>query len=78
MREVQIKKQSITVASAHHDMNPPLGHEGHDHHTMMINDFKKRFRISLILTVPILLLSEMIRHWFGTGYGGTILFRHKI
>jgi len=32
---------------------------------MMINDFKKRFWISLILTVPILLLSEMIQHWLG-------------
>jgi Cu2+-exporting ATPase len=42
-----------------------MGHEGHDHHAMMINDFKKRFWISLILTVPILLLSEMIQHWLG-------------
>ena len=36
---------------------------GHDHHAMMIGDFKKRFWISLIITVPILLLSEMIQHW---------------
>jgi Cu2+-exporting ATPase len=50
---------------AHHDMNTPMGHEGHDHHAMMINDFKKRFWISLILTVPVLLLSEMIQHWLG-------------
>lgn len=33
----------------------------HDHHAMMVNDFKKRFYISLILTVPILLLSPMIQ-----------------
>ncbi len=38
-------------------------HEGHDHHTMMIEDFKKRFWISLALTIPILLLSEMIQYW---------------
>jgi len=56
------KKKNI---HEHHDMNPPIGHEGHDHHAMMINDFKKRFWISLILTVPILLLSEMIQHWLG-------------
>lgn len=53
------------VLHVHHDMNPPMGHEGHDHHAMMIDDFKKRFWVSLILTVPVLLLSEMIQHWLG-------------
>jgi Cu2+-exporting ATPase len=48
-----------------HEMNPPHGHEGHDHHAMMIEEFKKRFWISLILSVPVLLLSEMIQHWLG-------------
>ncbi len=42
------------------------GHGGHDkhagHHT---HDFLKRFWISLILTVPILLLSPMIQEWLG-------------
>ena len=60
-----VKKQTAAISRSHHDMNPPMGHEGHDHHGMMINDFKKRFWISLILTVPILLLSEMIQHWLG-------------
>jgi Cu2+-exporting ATPase len=60
-----IKKASSPVAHAHHDMNPPMGHEGHDHHAMMIDDFNKRFWISLILTIPVLLLSEMIQHWLG-------------
>ena len=58
-----VKKQAAAISHSHHNMNPPMGHEGHDHHAMMINDFKKRFWISLILTVPILLLSEMIQHW---------------
>jgi len=58
-----IKKQTASVSHSHHNMNPPMGQEGHDHHAMMINDFKKRFWISLILTVSILLLSEMIQHW---------------
>jgi Cu2+-exporting ATPase len=58
-------KKQPSVHHSHHDMNLPMGHEGHDHHAMMINDFKKRFWISLILTVPILLLSEMIQHWLG-------------
>jgi len=39
------------------------GHSGghHNHHDHMISDFRKRFWISLILTVPILLLSPMIQ-----------------
>lgn len=41
-------------------------HEGHnDHHMMMVEDFKRRFFISLILTVPILLLSPMIQMFMG-------------
>ncbi len=38
------------------------GHSGHAHH---IEDFKRRFFISTILTIPVLLLSEMIQQWFG-------------
>lgn len=48
----------------HGGENPQMGHEGHDHHAMMIGDFKKRFYVVLVLTVPIMLLSEMIQHWF--------------
>ncbi|MBA3898828.1 MAG: cadmium-translocating P-type ATPase [Bacteroidetes bacterium] len=40
------------------------GHTGHNH-ADMIGDFKKRFWISLVLSIPIILLSEMIQHWFG-------------
>lgn len=36
----------------------------HDHHKHMIEDFRKRFWISLILTVPVLLLSPMLRNFF--------------
>jgi len=35
--------------------------EGHAHH---IEEFKQKFLICLVLTVPILLLSEMIQNWF--------------
>ena len=62
----------------HHDGNPSMGMEGHDHHAMMINDFKKRFFITLILTIPIMLLSPMIQHWLGVDWkftgSGYILF----
>ena len=39
-------------------------HSGHDH-ASMIGEFKKRFWISLIVSIPVILLSEMIQHWFG-------------
>ncbi len=42
----------------------PMGMEGHDHHKMMIADFKKRFWVTLILTGPILFLSPMIQDFF--------------
>jgi Cu2+-exporting ATPase len=41
----------------------PVGTTGHDHHVMMIADFKKRFYIILALAPPVLLLSPMIQHW---------------
>ena len=43
----------------------PMGMTGHDHHQMMINDFKKRFWVTLFLTIPILFLSPMIQDFFG-------------
>ncbi len=42
------------------------GHKGHDH-AHMITDFKRRFWVSIVLTVPILLLSPMIRTFLGIG-----------
>jgi Cu2+-exporting ATPase len=43
--------------------NPHMGMEGHDHHAMMIADFKKRFYVVLLLTVPVMLLSMQIQQW---------------
>ncbi len=37
--------------------------DGHESHSSGIEDFKKRFYIVLILTIPIMLLSEMIQQW---------------
>ena len=50
--------------SAHDHGAIPMGMAGHDHHKMMIEDFKKRFWLSLILTIPILLFSPMIQEFF--------------
>lgn len=46
-------------------MQHPHHHAGHDHHAMMIDDLKKRFYAVLLLTIPVMLLSEMIQHWLG-------------
>lgn len=40
-------------------------HGGHDHHAMMIADFRKRFWVVLVLTVPVMALSPMVQHWLG-------------
>ncbi|MEM0313502.1 MAG: copper-translocating P-type ATPase [Candidatus Bathyarchaeia archaeon] len=37
----------------------------HHHHAHHAEEFKRRFWISLVLTVPIMVLSEMIQMWFG-------------
>ncbi len=36
-----------------------------DHHKMMIDDFRKRFYVTLAITIPVMILSPMIQHWFG-------------
>jgi len=43
----------------------PMGMAGHDHHKMMIEDFKMRFWISTLLTIPILIFSPMIQEFLG-------------
>ncbi|HEX2960499.1 MAG TPA: copper-translocating P-type ATPase [Ignavibacteriales bacterium] len=43
------------------------GHEGHAGHEGMIEDFKRRFWISLVLTIPVLVLSPMIQHFLDLG-----------
>lgn len=40
-------------------------HNHNDHHGHMIEDFKKRFWVSLIISIPILILSPMIQSFFG-------------
>ena len=49
----------------HSGHNPGHGEHGHDHHKMMIADFRKRFWVTLVLTIPILFFSPMIQDFFG-------------
>ena len=53
------------------------GHNGHGgghhaHHEQMVEDFKRRFWVSVILTIPILVLSPMLQEW--TGLAETLAF----
>lgn len=61
----------------HHDMRHDMSseHAGHgkmaaqgnhgSHHAMMVADFRKRFWISLVITIPILILSPLIQKFLG-------------
>lgn len=67
--EHQHHGHSHTSHAGHEDMSKQkeassTDHSHHGGHEGMIDDFKKRFYISIILTIPILVLSEMIQHWF--------------
>lgn len=43
------------------------GHNHHNHHKYMISDFRKRFLVSVIITIQVLLLSPMIQEFLGLG-----------
>ncbi|WP_229395273.1 copper-translocating P-type ATPase [Methanosarcina sp. DH1] len=48
-----------------HKGHEAAGGKGHgNHHTHMLEDFKRRFIVSFVLTFPILLLSPMIQDFF--------------
>lgn len=53
----------ITEGAEHSD------HQHHEnHHEHMARDFKRRFFISLIVSIPVLALSETIQGWFGFSF----------
>ena len=56
--------------SSHEDHGHGGGNGSHEHHDHgnMVEDFKKRFYISLIVTVPILILSPMIQGFIGVDW----------
>jgi Cu2+-exporting ATPase len=60
----------------HHTMPHPAakggGHAGHSQHQHMVADFRKRFWVSLAITVPVLLLSPSLRSFFG--FKNAVLF----
>ena len=51
-----------------HAMHGATGGHGHgDHHAHMVADFRKRFWIALIITIPVLVLSPMMQRFLGLG-----------
>lgn len=65
---VTLEHSKMDHTSTQHGANPSMGMEGHDHHAMMIADFKMRFYVVLLLTIPIMLLSIMIQHFIGVDW----------
>lgn len=61
-------EHALMVHSEMHGHKPSMDMNGHDHHTMMIADFKQRFYVVAILTVPIMLLSVMIQRFIGINW----------
>lgn len=61
------RRQHNASAKKHSAVAGKKSPQHHDHHTHMVADFRKRFWVSLILTVPILLLSPMIQDFIGLG-----------
>ena len=73
------------MADEHSNNDDDHDGHGHDHgggngggHAHHIKAFRNKFWISLVLTIPVLLLSEMIQMWFGfkitVPYQGEIVF----
>jgi Cu2+-exporting ATPase len=64
--EHQMKMEHEHKKKGEHMQHKHQGHHDHTaHYKMMMEDFKKRFVISLIVTVPILILSPLIQQFLG-------------
>ena len=51
----------------HHKQAGHSEHEHTSHHEHMVGDFRKRFYISLVFTIPIFILSPMLQALVGIG-----------
>ncbi|MBE0539373.1 MAG: copper-translocating P-type ATPase [Ignavibacterium sp.] len=65
--EIDHSKQNdhTTHEKMNHKMNEHGGHSQSAHHGHMIEDFKRRFWVSLIITIPIIAISPMMHHFLG-------------
>ncbi|MEO7991331.1 MAG: copper-translocating P-type ATPase [Chryseolinea sp.] len=67
MDHSKMDHSKMNPENMHNGSNPPMGMEGHNHHAM-IDDYKRRFYVVLVLTVPIVLLSSMIQKFMGVNW----------
>jgi Cu2+-exporting ATPase len=67
----EMKMEHMDHSKMQHGHDPHHGMSEHDHHAMMIADFKKRFYVVLLLTVPIMLLSMQIQQWLHVDFSFT-------
>ena len=63
------RPSSVSESGEHDHSGNDDGHGGdhdhHDHHAQMVADFRRRFWISLVLTLPILALAPLIQELIG-------------
>lgn len=50
------------------EYKPIVKHTEHSNHVHRVSEFKRRLMVSSILTIPILILSEMIQEWFSFSF----------
>jgi P-type Cu2+ transporter len=58
-------KDQTSHEEMNHKKDEHSGHNHSEHHGHMIEDFRKRFWISLVITIPILLLSPLVQQFLG-------------
>lgn len=68
MKTKKMHHEHHTHLDHNHDDHGSHGDHGHHDHGDMVEDFKKRFFISLIVTIPILALSPMIQDFMGVDW----------
>jgi Cu2+-exporting ATPase len=80
MNLVPVPPNKVSTQSAAHHHHGEMTHDTntqkhdhrsggtHAHHAGMIDEFKKRFYVVLILTIPIMALSPMIQHWLNVDW----------
>ncbi|WP_407355176.1 copper-translocating P-type ATPase [Methanolobus sp. WCC5] len=73
MHEPMHEREAMDENESHQGHKGNQDHQGHkvhaNHHAMMVEDFRKRFWVSVIITIPILLLSPMIRQFLNAVSG---------
>ncbi|MFX0008747.1 MAG: copper-translocating P-type ATPase [Candidatus Hermodarchaeota archaeon] len=68
MKNNEVIDQKQESSHDTHDSNKKGHMDQSAHHRMMIKDFRRRFYISLIVTIPVLLLSPTIQGWIGLNF----------